>query len=139
MIISRTFEFDSLLSGWWLPLKQNFIAWRAIAYQEPLSKYRFSAGLVSLNVEGGNLNVAFDGRQLYRVDQKGLEWKNMRVDIASPNDIPDARPFRPNSPHPFYVNYFKKVLEALPSDYCLPWADMERLCPKGEFESRSGH
>ena len=44
-----------------------------------------------MNVDGGNLNVAFDGRQLWRVDLKGLEWKNMRVDIASPNDIPDSR------------------------------------------------
>ena len=124
-------------TGWWLPLKHNFIAWRAMNYQQPLSKSRITTGLLSMTIESGNLNVVFKGTQLWHTDiDGGLDFKNMHLDISPPNDIPDFRPQPPALPMEPHATAIREGFRALPNDYNLPWLPRRKLCPRKDLQSR---
>ena len=127
-------------SGWWLPLHQNFAAWRVMGYQKPLSKIRTSAGLLSMSIESGNLNVVFEGTQMWHVEIDGLDFTNMRVDISPPNpithNIPDTRPPPPPLPLEPFATAIRGAMKSLPVDFNLPWVPRDRLCSDLELRTR---
>ena len=88
--IPSTTEKDGS-TGWWLPLEHHFMALRAMAFQQPLSALRFLSGLTSMTVDSGNLNVVFRGSQLAHIGIDGMEWNDMELYVAPPNNIPDFR------------------------------------------------
>ena len=123
-------------TGWWLPLNQNFIAWRAMAYQQPMSKFMLTTGLTSMSIDFGNLNVVFKGTQKWRSDVEGLDFKNMQLDIAPPNTLPDMRPQPPALPMEPAATLLQMQFKNLPNDTDLPWLPRKQLCSKRDFEIR---
>ena len=127
-------------SGWWLPLHQNFAAWRVMGYQKPLQKIRTSAGLLSMSIESGNLNVVFEGTQMHYNDVDGLDFTNMRVDISPPNqlthNIPDTRPPPPLLPLEPYATAIRGAMKSLPNDFNLPWLPRDQLCSDLDLRTR---
>jgi len=123
--------------GWWLPLKTNFLGWRAIGLQEPMSKYMVTFGTVSFTFdpEEDFVNVVFKSGQLFRGDLDDLNLSNTRLDVAPPNDIDDDRPLPPLKPSGVIANQLQHFLKTSANNY-LPWAPREQLCPQDEFESR---
>ena len=123
--------------GWWLPLNQNFIAWRAMGYQQPLSKFLLTTGLTSMTIDFGNLNVVFKGTQMWRSDVEGLEFNNMKLDIAPPNTLPDMRPEPPAQAEQAVAAILQAQFNALPNDYDLPWQPQNKIChPKKHLKPR---
>ena len=126
-------------TGWWIPLKKNILGWRSLVYQKPIPKVTVVAGLVSLNLQDGNLNVMFQGTQFFKydLDSNGLDAINMRLDISPPNNIPDSRAPAPSKPSKSFfsqANLIRTAYSLLPDDHELPWEPRELLCPKSKFE-----
>ena len=134
--IKLTKEEDGT-TGWWMPLEKNFIAWRSMAYQQPLSAFRTTAGLMSMTIDqSGNLNAVFKGTQLWRTDIDGIDWTNNEVAISPPNELPDLRPKPPSLPLEPFATLIREGYKALPNDYNLPWLPRDQLCSKEDLESR---
>jgi len=122
-------------SGWWIPLKKNFISWRGIMFQTPFSKFGTVAGIQSWNVVGGNLEVIFRGTQLYYFDFNGIDPENFVLQMGPPNDdIPDVRPPCPAKPTSIQMRLLRATINnLLPSNNRLPWYPRAQLCP--DFEN----
>ena len=124
-------------TGWWLPLEQNFIAWRSMGYQQPISAFRTTGGLMSMTIdESGNLNAVFKGTQLWRTDLDGLDFTNNLVYISPPNELPDLRPKPPALPMEPIATAIRGAIKSLPNDYNLPWVPRSQLCSEEDFKSR---
>ena len=123
-------------TGWWLPLNHNFIAWRAMGYQQPISALMKTTGLTSMTIDSGNLNVVFKGTQMWRSDVEGLNFKNMQLDIAPPNALPDLRPQPPALPMEPAATILQAQFSTLPNDYDFPWLPRKQLCSKKAFQTR---
>lgn len=128
--------------GWWLPLKQNFVAWRSMGFQQPLSAFRTTAGLISMTIdESGNLNTVFKGTQLYRNEVDGLDYKHNELDMSTPNELPpynlpDLRPPPPSLPMGPLATQIRVAYQSLPRDNNLPWVERDLLCSKDDFQYR---
>jgi len=111
-----------------------------MGYQKPLTKIRTSAGLLSMSIKSGNLNVVFEGTQTWHVDIDGLDFTNMRVDIAPPNpithNIPDTRPPPPPLPLEPYATAIRGAMKSLPNDFNLPWLPRNQLCSDLDLRTR---
>jgi len=126
-------------TGWWIPLKKNILGWRVLIYQKPIPKATLVAGLVSMNLQDGNLNVMLQGTQFFKydMDSNGLDATNMRLDISPPNNIPDSRAPAPRKPSDSFfsqANLIRTAYSLLPDDHELAWESHELLCPKSKFE-----
>ena len=131
---------DDGTKGWWLPLKHNLLAWRSMSFQQPLSQLRFIMGLLSLKIdESGNLNAMLQAPQFWKTEVDVVSYKNMELQIAPPNNIPDKRPKPPARPRGKFAKIIRKGLQALPNDYKLPWMPREELCSEedSKFEQIS--
>jgi len=120
-------------TGWWLPLKQNLLSWRSMAFQKPISALRFTMGLLSLKIdESGNLNAMLQSPQYWKTDVDVVDYKNMELQVAPPNaithHIPDIRPQPPALPMEPLATMIREGLKALPDDYNLPWMPRDDLC-----------
>lgn len=127
-------------TGWWLPLKHNLVAWRSMGYQQPLTQLRTTAGLMSMTIESGNLNVVFHGNQMWRMDLDGLDFTNMQIDISPPNELPpyklpDLRPKPPALPMEPLATGLRDAFKRLPNDYNLPWLPRDQLCSETYFNT----
>ena len=134
--IKLTKEEDGT-TGWWMPLEKNFIAWRSMVYQQPLSAIMATAGLLSMTIDqSGNLNAVFKGTQLWRNDIDGIDWTNNEVVISPPNELPDLRPKPPSLPLEPFATLIREGYKALPNDYNLPWLPRDQLCSQNELQYR---
>ena len=127
-------------SGWWLPLKQNLISWGAMNWQKPIGTLRSRSGIMSLTIdESGNLNAVVQGKQLWKAEVDGIDYKNMGLFIAPPNalthNIPDVRPQPPALPMEPFASIIRQQYNCLPIDRDLPWMSREELCPIQHFNS----
>ena len=123
-------------TGWWLPLKHNLIAYRAMGYQKPLTTLRMTLGQISMMIASGVLIVVFKGTQMWRTDIDGLYFNNMHLGIAPPNNIPDLRPPPPALPMEPDATAIQEAFNALPNDYNLPWLPRNQLCSDIDLQSR---
>ena len=136
---------DDGTNGWWLPLKHNLLAWRSMAFQQPISALRYTMGLLSLKIdESGNLNAMLQAPQFWKTEIDVVDYKNMELQIAPPNaithNISDIRPDPPARPMELLAKMIRKGLKALPNDYNLPWMPRDELCSEEDsrFEQISG-
>ena len=125
------------VEGWWLPLKHNFLAWRSMNLQEPMSKNMVTFGSVSMDLDEHKktLKVVFRGRQFFRADVEDIHFTNMRLDVGPPNDIPDTRPPPLEKPGWIVSATIGKLLEFNSPNKLLPWAPREQLCPSNDFKA----
>ena len=133
-----TMEEDGT-SGWWLPLKQNLVSWGAMSFQKPISTMRLRSGIMSLAIDDhGNLNAVVEGKQFWKAEIDGIDYKNMELHIAPPNaithNIPDARSQPPALPMEPFATFIRQQYNGLPIDPNLPWLSRDELCPN--YESR---
>merc|ERR1719312_447226 len=121
--------------GWWLPLKHNFVAWRAMNVQHPLSKFMSTVGLATIDVKGQNLEVVFQGSQFFRADVQGIDFTNRRLYVSPPNNLEDNRPHIPvpDAKDKALAKKLHDLINKLPSSKCLPWADPKKLCPVSQL------
>merc|ERR1719320_1708139 len=126
--------------GWWLPLRQNFVAWRAMTNQYPLLKFVSTIGLVSIDVKNSEdeddqtLEVVFKGSQMFRQDFEGFDVNNSELYVSTPNEnIIDTRPDYDEPPE----GELRQLFNSLPSSEtkCLPWAPREQLCPSSTLDT----
>ena len=118
--------------GWWIPLKQNFVAWRAINLQKPKAKSMAIVGVVSMNKKQDELELVFKGSQFYHGDYDGIDVKNFGLDMGPPNNtyLADARPPAPEKPTSIAARNLRDTINnVLVTDQRLPWAPFEKLCP----------
>jgi len=125
------------LEGWWVPLRHNILSWRAMATQEPNSKFVLYVGLVSMTVDPKKdmLRAMWFGHQAFRSDIEGIYFKNMRLEIAPPF-MPDHRPEAPEIPNVVLRKKYETALRSNPPHKALGWIPREKLCPAESFDSR---
>jgi len=122
--------------GWWLPLNQNLVAWRAVTFFEPLRKFALVLGVVALHVNNGNLELVFNGTQVSDMDIEGIDITNIRLSVGPPNNIKDTRPTPPEKPTSLIDNAYRYFINAQPPNKLTPWAPREKLCPKQLFDKK---